>query len=235
MSVSSRSGARTAATGRRAERRLLVCAALAPPLFILAFLVEGATRGAGYDPLRHPVSALALGEYGWTQRANFVLCGLLLLAGIAGLRTALRRRGAGAWAPLLLAMAAVGLVGAGIFAADPLSGYPLGTAPVPSPATATGTWHSLFSTPVFTALPAACCVLARHFATAGRRGWAAYSLATAAVALTCFVLASVAFDQNATLVPYGGLFQRLTIAVSLLWITAVSVDLLRRRDHQRGS
>jgi hypothetical membrane protein len=59
-------------------KALLVCGAMAGPLFVVVFLFEGATR-ANYDPLRHPVSSLALGDYGWVQSANFVVTGLLTL------------------------------------------------------------------------------------------------------------------------------------------------------------
>ena len=107
-------------------RLLLACGAVGPPLFIVAFLVEGATR-AGYSPLRHPVSSLSIGDYGWTQRLNFVVTGLLIIAFALGLRPALRRYGAGIWAPLLVGLVGLGLIGAGVFVADPLSGYPPGT------------------------------------------------------------------------------------------------------------
>jgi hypothetical protein len=46
---------------------LLVCRAVAGPLFVVAFLAEGVTR-ADYDALQQPVSALALGKWGWTNR-----------------------------------------------------------------------------------------------------------------------------------------------------------------------
>ena len=54
---------------REKTKALLSCGVIAGPLFVLVFLVEGATR-AGYDPFRHPVSSLALGDHGWTQTAN---------------------------------------------------------------------------------------------------------------------------------------------------------------------
>jgi Protein of unknown function (DUF998) len=57
---------------------LLACGVIAGPLFTLAWAVEGATR-AHYNPLRHPVSSLELGEFGWTQRVNFIVAGLLAL------------------------------------------------------------------------------------------------------------------------------------------------------------
>ena len=42
---------------------LLVCGVIGGPLFVTTVLVEGATR-ADSDPLRHPVSSLALGDSG---------------------------------------------------------------------------------------------------------------------------------------------------------------------------
>ena len=70
-------------------KAFLACGVIAGPLFVVAFLFEGATR-ANYDPLRHPVSSLALGDYGWVQSANFIFAGLLRLAFSVGLRRALR-------------------------------------------------------------------------------------------------------------------------------------------------
>jgi hypothetical protein len=56
-------------------RLLLVCGAIAGPLFTLAWLVAGATR-PDYDPLRHPISSLSIGACGWTRTANFLLTGI---------------------------------------------------------------------------------------------------------------------------------------------------------------
>jgi Protein of unknown function (DUF998) len=83
-----------AGAARRAvnTKTLLVCGAIAGPLFTLAWAAEGATR-ANYRPLRHPVSSLELGDLGWTQRANFIVTGLLTLAFASGLRRALRPPG----------------------------------------------------------------------------------------------------------------------------------------------
>jgi Protein of unknown function (DUF998) len=104
-------------------KTLLLCGAIAGPLFVAAFLIEGATR-ASYDPLRHPVSSLAFGDSGWTQRTNFLITGLLTLAFAVGLRRALRTLGGSTWGPLLVGAYAIGLLGAGIFVADPMNGYP---------------------------------------------------------------------------------------------------------------
>ncbi|MFC4531552.1 DUF998 domain-containing protein [Sphaerisporangium dianthi] len=70
-------------------RGLLWGGTVAGPLFTAAFLIEGATR-ADYDPLRHPVSSLALGPSGWTQDLNFIVAGLLTLGFAVALRKLLR-------------------------------------------------------------------------------------------------------------------------------------------------
>jgi hypothetical protein len=126
----------------------------------------GATR-AHYSPLRHPVSSLELGECGWTQRANFLVAGLLKLAFAIGLRLALRPLGGSTWGPLLVGAHAIGLLGAGIFVTDPVSGYPPGTPDqLQTYGSAHAALHDLFSIATFVGLPIACLILARRFA-----GW----------------------------------------------------------------
>jgi hypothetical protein len=65
-----------------------------------------------YNPLRQPVSDLAIGEYGWMQIANFVITGFLFLAFAIGLRQKLLPLGA-IWGPLIIGFFALGLIGAG--------------------------------------------------------------------------------------------------------------------------
>ena len=144
-------------------KALLACGVIAGPLFVLVFLVEGATR-AHYDPLRHPVSSLAFGDSGWTQRANFLVTGLLMLAFAIGLWRALRPLGGSTWGPLLVGACAVGLLGAGIFVADPMNGYPPGTPDKRLDYSAHGVLHDLFSTPFFLGLPVTCFIFSRWFA-----------------------------------------------------------------------
>ncbi|MEV0381053.1 DUF998 domain-containing protein [Nonomuraea sp. NPDC050643] len=195
------------------------------PLFVIAFLVEGAFR-PGYDPLRHPVSSLALGPSGWTQIANFVITGLLMLLFAIGLRRALHAAGRpSTWGPLLVGTYAIGLVGAGVFVTDPVSGYPPGT-----PAQGVHTWHGAlhdmpFSLLVFASLAAACFVFARRFAGWGERGWAVYSAVTGAVFLIGFFLAGMGFAQVDGLVEIGGLLQRLTIVAGWGWLTLLAIHL----------
>jgi hypothetical protein len=58
----------------RWTRGLLSCGVAAGPVFVTAFVIQGAIR-EGYRPSRHPVSSLALGPGGWVQTANFAVTG----------------------------------------------------------------------------------------------------------------------------------------------------------------
>lgn len=202
-------------------RRLLACGALAGPLFVVTFLVAGATR-AHYDPLRHPVSSLELGDHGWVQHANFLIAGLLTLLLAAGLRRAPRTSAA-----LLVAVWALGLIGAGIFTTDPVSGYPPGTPARPVHATVHGSLHDAISLVGFVALVAACLVVARRSARLGQRGWAVYSLLTAIVFAAALVLASIAFSQTGALVGAGGLIQRIMATTGWAWLTLLALRTRR--------
>ncbi|MGH3679699.1 MAG: DUF998 domain-containing protein, partial [Natronosporangium sp.] len=85
----------------------------------------------------------------------------------------------GSWGPLLIGAYGAGLVGAGLFPADPAEGFPPGTPDGP-PATVSGHGlvHLTFASLGFVALIVACLVLARRFRTAARPGWRRYSLVT---------------------------------------------------------
>jgi hypothetical protein len=116
--------------------------------------------------MRHPVSSLALGPFGWTQTAVFLVAGLLTVAFAAGfVRLPGVRRKVGA---ILIGVWGAGLAGAGAFVTDPVSGYPPGTPALPEPLTMSGALHDLFSVPAFFALGAACFVLSAGAAGVGR-------------------------------------------------------------------
>ncbi|WP_433220032.1 DUF998 domain-containing protein [Dactylosporangium sp. CS-047395] len=212
--------------------RLLRAGLVAGPLFVAFFLLEQAFRD-GYDPLRHPVSSLALGPGGWVQVVNFEIAGLLCLLFAVGLRRALRPGPGSVAAPLLLAIWGVGLLGAGAFRTDPTSGYPVGTPPLPDPPTWHGQLHDLaFSLPGFAALAAAMLVLAYAYARRRSPAWSIYSLLSAAAFVTLFVLTTMGFSQHASLVDVAGLLQRCTVGVGWLWMALVAAHEIRAdRPH----
>ena len=213
---------------------LLTCGAIAGPLFVIAFVVEGATR-ANYNALRHPVSSLALGDTGWIQVANFIVAGLLTLAFAFGLRRVLQQLGGSRWKPGLIAVWAVGLIGAGIFLSDPVSGYPPGTPDQIQIQNRTigGALHDLLSVAGFTALAAACFLFGRWFAQRKQHGWAVFSVSAGIVFLGGIILASLGFSQAEGLVDLAGLFQRTAVIVGWSWLTLLAVHIRRIASEMR--
>ena len=214
-------------------RWLLRSGAVAGPLFVATFLVEGIRR-TDYDPFRHPVSSLALGPAGWTQTLNFSLAGALYTAGAFGLARADTAddsfgRDRHIQGPLLIGGAALGLIGAAAFVTDPMSGYPPGTPDVLATYSTSGALHDLLSVPTFLGIPAAALVYALQFAHCDKPGWAAYSAATGLAMPVATVAASVAFSQAPTLVAHGGLLQRIAVTIGFTWLTALCLRALRNR------
>jgi hypothetical protein len=209
-------------------RQLLLCGAVAGPLTFTIGLAQALTR-PGYDLFRQPVSSLALGPHGWVQSLNFLLGGVLMLGFALGLDRALRTLGRPSrWATGLIASWAVGLLGAGIFATDPISGYPLEPS-AHGGHTVHGVLHAFpFSFLLVAALIAACAGFARRFADEGRRGWAAYSLGTALAVFIGFCLFGASFTVGAGPVARAGLIQLVTIAIGWAWLAALALHLRAR-------
>lgn len=204
--------------------RLLVAGLLAGPFFTAAFLIQGAFRGHGYSPLRHPVSSLALGSQGWQQIANFVVCGLLVVLFAVGVRRSLRPGPGSLIVSLLVAVWGIGLIGAGVFVTDPIGGYPTAASPV--------TWHGrlhdlAFSLPAFAALALAMATAGVAFARRRSLGFAVYSALSAVAFAALFVLATMGFSGVEPWISTAGLWQRLCVSVGWLWLLLLAVN--RRR------
>ncbi len=205
---------------------MLRCGLAAGPVFVTAFLLEGAVRD-GYRPLRHPVSSLALGPRGWIQAANFAVTGTLFLAGAAGLSRAGDAATTSRGATALIGAAGAGLISAAVFTTDPVGGYPPGTPDaLPSPSRA-GTAHNLAAIPVFFGLPAAALATSWRSWRSGRPGFGLYSVSTAITMLATMALAAAGFGQSPRLASLGGLFQRVSIITGVAWLTALSARALQ--------
>ncbi|GAA1411621.1 DUF998 domain-containing protein [Oerskovia paurometabola] len=140
-------------------RSLLVAATLAGPFFVVSAGVQSVAR-EGFDLRVHPLSQLSTGDLGWVQILTFALTGLGLIA-LAVAHRRIVREGAGRRAvPVLLGIAGVGFVLAGVFVMDPENGFPVGTPDGPA---ASMSWHgiahSVVAAVAFTALAAAAVVL----------------------------------------------------------------------------
>lgn len=206
----------------RTTRSLLGYGVIAGPAYILVGLVESLTRD-GFDPTRHSGSLLSNGDLGWIHITNFVLTGAMIIAGAVGIRRALDTGRGHSWAPRLLGVYGAGLIGAGIFRADPAFGFPPGTPDGPGPVSWHGLLHFVCGGIGFLALIAACLVIARRFAGEGRCGWATFSAATGVAFLLAFAGIASASGSRFLNVAFAG-----AVVLAFCWISALSLRLYRR-------
>jgi hypothetical protein len=197
-------------------RRLLACGAAAAPLWVVVVLVQALTR-PGFSLTRDAASLLDLGSLGWVQVTNFIVAGLLVIAGAVGMRRAMPACPGSRWAPKLIAVVGAGLIGGGVFHPDPSGGYPPGA---PQGASAVSSWHGVLhmisGTAAFVAMIAVCFVLARRFSAAGQRR-------TAACSRIAGVLCAVGIAAAGA--PGGSLSLFLGVSVAWLWIAAAIARL----------
>lgn len=182
-------------------RLLLLCGAIAGPLFVLTLLIQDSTR-PGYNPRLEVLSLLSLGNWGWVQITNFVLAGVLNLLYAVGLWRKLHSGRAGTWGPLLIGAYGLGLVTVGIFRTDPANGFPPGVPAVTS-TTFHGMIHGSGALFVFMMLAAALAVFARFFLARKEHGWGWYCLASVVLLLLCFFGGFVAAQWGPLLLQLG--------------------------------
>jgi hypothetical protein len=174
--------ATTATTATTQTRRLLSAGMAAGPVFLGTWALQALTR-SGFDPTKHPLSLLALGELGWIQIATFVVTGSLLIAYGSGVGEVLTQGPGSTWGPRLIKLMGMGFVVSGVFLTDAGAGFPQG-APAGMPEM---TWHGLLhelgSVMVSASWIAACFVLRRRFKRLDERAWKHACVAVVAVVL----------------------------------------------------
>lgn len=205
-------------------RILLLCGAVAGPLFIFILLIQDYTR-PDYDPRTMLLSLLALGEWGWVQILNFVLAGVLNLLYAVGLWKKLHPGPAGTGGPILIGAYGLCLVLVGVFTTDPINGFPPG-AVAPTGPSGHGAIHALGALFTFMTLTAALAVLGRFFLARTERGWASYCFATAIVLL-------VLFFGGFTSAVYTARTLRLAILFGWLAASLIAIKLLYASDTSR--
>ena len=191
------------------------------------FLIDGFTR-ARYDPLRHPISSLAIGQRGWIQVLNFIMVGLSVVAFAFGLAYTRRDRKALLAAALCLAAAGVGLIGAGVFVTDAVFGYPSEAPLALEQFSDRGRLHSAFSRWFFRGIPLAAFIFCYEFARQGKQRWAVYSAASGLGMIAVIILSGLGFNRTLDLAMVAGLLQRSSIIIGLLWVTLLAAHLLHR-------
>ena len=210
-------GDRTCTPETSLTRSLLGYGVIAGPLYVTMSLTQALTRD-GFDLTKHPWSLLANGPWGWVQVVNFIVCGAMMVTFAAGLRRALRPGRGSWWGPVLFAVYGAGLIGAGLFRADPTLGFPPGTPTGPGAVSWHGMLHLGAAGVGFGCLIAAGFVVARRLSSDGRRGWAVYSRFTAVVFLLGFVGVASGGGNVATNLAFIA-----AILLAWAWISALSV------------
>ena len=210
----------------RSTRRLLLCGAVAGPVYLALGLLQVLMRD-GFDMRRHALSQLANGDMGWVQIANFVFAGVLVLLGSLAVRRTLRASRGGTWGPLLLALYGIGMLGAAAFVADPAPDFPPGTVTDPGMSTI-GLMHFVFGAITFYSIIAATFVFARRFWERRQHRWATYSIFTGLTFLLVF--SAVASGQSG-----AGIMLGLYAVVTLTWIwhSMLHVSLLNRTASEQ--
>lgn len=178
--------------------------------FVAAMLMDGWTR-PGYSPIRHPVSALALGRRGWVQIVNFAVSGAAITAGGVGLLM----HGAGVLLGVTVLVFGGGLI-ASAFPMDPMRGYPPGTEEGdPTEFSAHHRIHDYAGAVVFFSLPIAALIAAFTLPV----WWEKLNAgAMAAILGVTSYFFGIAWEKDS---PRTGLIQRTFIVPGWLWLASV--------------
>jgi hypothetical protein len=195
---------------------------LAPVLFTVVYLVEGAVR-PGYDGWRQSISALSLGPGGWVQQVNFALLGVLTVW-VAYVWSRILRGGIGAtWYPAMRALEGVALMAIALVATDPEPGYPPGAPQVRPFSTVHGVVHFGCLFVIIFTMMAGLLIMARRFR--GDPYWRGWTWGSVLAAITINVLIALFGVANAHRFGYAGVLERLDTNVEAVWGLAVLARL----------
>ena len=212
----------------------LLTAGVAAGLLLTAVSYTLAFTRSGFDLTRHANSMLVLGDWGWIQSVDFVVCGLLLIAFGAGVWRVAAGIRSGRIAAVCVALYGLlaGVV-AGLNPTDPGSGFPPGRTGVEEASTA-ATIHGVAGGLGFLAMTCGCFVLARYFARAGDRVWAVMSAAIGVAILA--VLAYMGASAGAQTETFNYVPTWVVGTVLWLYVAGVAARLLRsHRDAYVGA
>lgn len=209
--------------GAAITRSLLGWGVVAGPFYLVVGLAQAMARD-GFDPSRHALSHLLLGDWGWVQATNLVLTGVMVVAAAVGFD----RLDAGRWISLPLGLFGLGMVASAILPPDATQGFPPGSEGV-TVATASGLAHLAFGAIGFVGLAVAAGATARWFT--GRAEHNAARLSRFAV-----ILVIVGFVVGAALATstVGVVALWIAVVAGFAWLFVASLHAYRLAPHPDG-
>jgi hypothetical protein len=191
---------------RSKTQKTLLAAGFGGVVFVLTFLVLGALA-PNYDALRETISALEFTALGITQRINFFVFGLMLMAFALALR---RELGAGRGSVLISTfqfLSGVGVAGDGIFIHEPL--------------------HLICDLMTFNSALVVLFLFAWRFSDDRRwKGWMAYSILTALLMMAFLTAFGVANHLGGP----AGAFEKLASLTRTSWSALLVAKLYSGRS-----
>lgn len=205
-------------------RSLLGYGVLSGAVYLVVGLVLALTR-EGFDLSRHALSLLMLGSGGWMQRANLIVVGIMTVAAGVGFVRAMRLGGSRGRAGTFVMVFGVCLFLSGIFAPDPMGGFPPG---VPEDeASVSGILHLAFGGLGFISLSlAALAIWAWASRDGGERSLVAPSLVASIVIVAGFVAGAALATSTAGVVSLW-----VAVVVGWAWLALTSIRLYRLVPH----
>lgn len=208
--------------GAAVTRSLLGWGVVVGVFYFIVSIAQGLARD-GFDFAEHQLSLLTLGDHGWVQVLNFILCGLMTLAAAVGFTRALRAEDGSPWPGRLVAVFGVCLILSGVFRPDPMAGFPPGE---PEEATGSGVLHLVAGAVGFLSLAAAAFVIAGWFARRGLPAWALWSRIAGVVVVLGFVGGGALSTSVA-----GVVVLWVAVIAGFAWLASTSVRLYRVVPH----
>lgn len=204
-----------------ATRSFLGWGVVAGPFYLVTAVIHAAVK-PGFDFTRHALSLLMVTDTGWIQRANLILVGGMVIAAAIGFRRAIAGR-TGAAVAILVGIYGVALIGSGVFAPDPMGGFPAG---MDERVTVSGLLHLAFGAVGFLALGVAAIVFSAWCRSTGRRAAGILSVIAGIVVIASFVGGGAMSQQAA-----GVLLLWVSVVTGLAWLAGASVIAYQAVGH----
>jgi hypothetical protein len=189
-------------------------AGIAGPLILIVTEYAAIFNAPGYNLVKDSISSLAWTRLGWVQTIGFLAIGLLVELFVAGLFFNIRRRRGFGLGMGILVFFGFGLLMVGAFHTDPAAG----------PRTIEGMIHIFSAKTIFWLFSAA--VLLVAFSLKNDPYWQPlflYSIIAAWVALILMACIFLFAEERG----WFGLFERILVANSIIWVEIMAIWLLR--------